>query len=159
MLVADGDVAAVLSLVGRRCSRETAMVLLVRSVGTRRPEGGIGNGHDDGALKGECTTRAWSEAYSSELARMGRVFQSASLVRGGSRWDTATEVKGRGREWFGARGEGRAAVSRLRGRVHVLGADGSKEHNKAAGSRRSSRGYVGRGSGGTFGRWMSKGEG
>jgi hypothetical protein len=97
MLVA-GDVAAVLSLVGRRCSRETAMVLLARSVGTRRPEGGIGNGHDDGALKGECTTRAWSEAYSSELARMGRVFQSASLVRGGSRWDTATEVKGRRRE-------------------------------------------------------------
>jgi hypothetical protein len=98
MLVADGDVAAVLSPVGRRCSRETAMVLLARSVGTRRPEGGVGNGHDDGALKGECTTRAWSEAYSSELARMGRVCQSASLVRGGPGWDTATEVKGRGGE-------------------------------------------------------------
>jgi hypothetical protein len=62
MLVAKRDVAAVLSPVGVRCSRDDAMVLMPGPVGTRRPDSGIWNRHDDGALKGECTTWASSEA-------------------------------------------------------------------------------------------------
>ena len=75
-------------------------------------------------------------AAGGELAWLGRlccVTGGCRIGRVRSEPKTLTVV----RAW----GKKSSAVSRLPGRVHVLGGDGSKEHNKAAGSQRSSRMY------------------